>query len=276
MGQVLGSTMTERDYATGFAEYLRRADKRHRIGRRWLQCQIAQLKPAPLIRFLDVGAGNGVFTAEVCQMLKDTGKFDRVECTALEPNVHLIKHLGQALQPSRLPGVDCCIKPVKWETYWNEGGSAETHDLILARYVLFYIDWSTALVQMHSSLNPGGCLLVNHNTAVGFNQMIRWAKGWQPGDPYDTCLFAEAIRDGMKGKLPFRYRPLPSEIDVTDCLGAPADTGGHAFLNFIVDRVLGGADLQQAQDLLRVLSFPRGQGRLFLPHPIGTFVCRRD
>ncbi len=266
--------ISKAQYARGFKAYMGFAAARNTIGSHWFNQQLQYLPRAPSgkYRFLDVGAGTGSFTFRACQMILATGH--DVECTALEPNPDLFPLMKQTLDEAGFPFVSFQHHPLTWEAY-RAANAGEQFDVVNGRNVLYYFpNWQDVMQEWAESLAPGGQGFINHNTAVGFNQIIRWASGWQPGDPPGACLFIEDVVDGLVDMgIRHQYEALPADIEVTPCLD-PASQDGLDYLAFVMDEELKHSDTPRAVEgrtFLRHLARPqRGTKRWFLRHDLGT------
>lgn len=128
-------------YKQAFQIFLDHTDQK-RNAKRWLQ-QVVDRLPAREV-FIDAGAGNGEVTRSFA------GAFART--IAIEPNVHLLKQLQQAV-----PGAEAINQPIMMAQPAAQG------DLVLCSHTLYYIpaeQWLPHLERLVSWMSPTGVTIV--------------------------------------------------------------------------------------------------------------------
>lgn len=279
--------LTAAQYRDGFAAYLTRANMRNQLGLSWFENRISK-EPTRAhdgaLSMIDVGAGTGSFTRDACVTIR--GVLDRncrqgvkLLCTTLEPNEHHHAEIRNSLKEGSIPGAEFTHYCRTWEHH-HENDRTLRYDIVLARNVLYYsTDWRETIRQLYESLTPDGRGYIYHNTARGFNQVLRWASGWECPQPLNTCLFVEAVCDELKtAGIPYTYDELPDHVDITACFDS-ANPEGQALLNFITDEDLGTGDSprrKEAQKILKILAYPEfSTGNWKLCHPVGAITFWR-
>jgi ubiquinone/menaquinone biosynthesis C-methylase UbiE len=128
-------------YKEAFQIFLDHTDQK-RNAKRWLQQAVDRLSAHSV--FIDAGAGNG----EVTKAFADA--FNRT--IAIEPNVHLLKQLQQAL-----PNAEAINLPILAAQPAAQG------DLVLCSHTLYYIpheEWLAHLEQLAAWMSPTGVTIV--------------------------------------------------------------------------------------------------------------------
>jgi len=128
-------------YKQAFQIFLDHTDQK-RNAKRWLE-QVVNGLPARNV-FIDAGAGNGEVTRTFAHA------FDRT--IAIEPNVHLLKQLQQAI-----PSAEAIDLPIMAAQPAAQG------DLVLCSHTLYYIpagDWLAHLERLVSWMSPTGVTIV--------------------------------------------------------------------------------------------------------------------
>jgi SAM-dependent methyltransferase len=222
-------------------------------------------------KVLSIGSGTGDFDLILMQMLHN--RIPNLYYTALDPNVehnkiflNRYKNLSLQLASFRIiakPFYENCI----------EGG----FDLIHLTHCLYYIpDRKAAIECAYEMLNPGGILLIFHQTPMGINEIQRTYLKRVKGNEKELFSSYDIIQILNELKLKFSFDILISDVDVTDCI--KGNETGKKILNFFMESNLDGLDGALRDEIicnLKEISRSEG-GRYFLFHPGGIFWIRKD
>ena len=152
----------------------------------------------------------------------------------------------------------------------------EGFDLVHLTHCLYYIpDRKMAIRRAYELLNPGGFLLIFHQTTLGINEIQRAYMKLVKGDEkemfsaHDIALVFEEL--GLK----FNYDVLISDIDVTDCI--KENETGRKILNFFLESNLDGIDSSLRKEIIQNMKeiCRYENNRYFLFHPCGIFWIRK-
>lgn len=222
-------------------------------------------------KVLSIGSGTGDFDLILMRMLSD--KIPDLTYTSLDPNeshnelfLNQYKKSGLKLSSFRIIAKPFCENCI-------EGG----FDLIHLTHCLYYIpDRKAAIECAYEMLNPGGILLIFHQTPMGINEIQRTYLKRVKGDEKELFSSYDIIQILNELKLKFSFDILISDVDVTDCI--KGNETGRKILNFFMESNLDGLDVALRDEIicnLKDISRSEG-GRYFLFHPGGIFWIRKD
>jgi len=141
-------------YKQAFQVFLNHTDQK-RNAKRWLQ-QIVNAMPTRQV-FIDAGAGNGAVTSAFADAFART--------IAIEPNVHLLSQLQQAI-----PHAEAIGEPIL------KAKPAAKGDLVLCSHILYYIrpeEWLAQLECLVSWMSPTGVtVVILQNRETGCMNMV--------------------------------------------------------------------------------------------------------
>ncbi|MDD2755828.1 MAG: class I SAM-dependent methyltransferase [Methanothrix sp.] len=266
----MAEPLTEMEYAECFNAFKKVSTEWMAI-KGWLSDDfIPSLAGRKSANILSIGSGTGDFDLTLMRML--LGKIPTLSYIALDPNVIHNDIFLKKYKESELNISSFQIIAQPFSEDLLGGG----FDLIHLTHCLYYIpDRKMAIRKAYDMLNPGGILLIFHQTPLGINEIRRLYLTKVKGDDkeifssYDILLIMKEL--GLK----FNFNILISDIDVTDCI-AGTDTG-RRILSFFLESNIEGLDQTQYNQIIQTLKeICRCQdGRYFLFHPSGIFWIRK-
>jgi len=219
---------------------------------------------------LSIGSGTGDFDLTLIRQLRM--EIPHIYYMALDPN-HEHNHVfSERYEESGLDLASFRIIPEPF----GEIDFPGSFDLIHMTHCLYYIpDRKKAIQQAYNLLNPGGFLLIFHQTSLGINEIQRIYMKQVKDDDKEMFSAHDILRIFSELGLKFNFDILISDIDVTDCIAE--NENGRRILNFFLESNLDGLDRSRREEILRTLkSICRIEGgRYFLFHPCGIFWIRK-
>ncbi|MHB8119317.1 MAG: class I SAM-dependent methyltransferase [Methanothrix sp.] len=220
---------------------------------------------------LSIGSGTGDFDLTLMRMLLD--KVPTLSYTALDPNekhnkIFLNRYSESGLN---LASFQIIAKPFCEDFF--EGG----FDLVHLTHCLYYIpDRKMAIHRAFDMLNPGGILLIFHQTPLGINEIQRIYLKQVKGDEKELFSSYDILLIMKELSLKFNFNILISDIDVTDCI--EGNETGQKILNFFLESNLDGLGRALHDEIIRTLKeiCQYKDGRYLLFHPSGIFWIRKD
>jgi len=272
----IGSTMcatrplTDKEYAECFDAF-KKVSSEWMAMDEWLEKELIPcLEGRPSARVLSVGSGTGDFDLTLMRMLLE--KISQISYVALDPNQEHNAIFSQRYHDCGLELRSFQIIPQPFGQERLDGG----FDLIHLTHCLYYIpDRRTAIRRAYELLNPGGFLLIFHQTTLGINEIQRAYMKLVKGDEkemfsaHDIALIFEGL--GLK----FNYDVLVSDIDVTDCIDE--NETGRKILNFFLESNLDGIDSSLRKEIIQKMKeiCRYENGREFFFHPCGIFWIKK-
>ena len=220
---------------------------------------------------LGIGSGTGDFDLTLMRMLLD--KIPALTYTALDPNEEHNKIFLKQYGESGLNLASFKIIPKPFGEDFLEGG----FDLVHLTHCLYYIpDRKMAIRRAFDMLNPGGILLIFHQTPLGINEIQRTFMKRVKGDEKELFSSYDILLIMKELSLKFNFNILISDIDVTDCI--EGNETGQKILNFFLESNLEGLCRTLRDDIIGTLKeiCQYKNGRYLLFHPSGIFWIRKD
>jgi histamine N-methyltransferase len=261
--------LTDQQFADSFGLFRQKTDQRvHMLA--WIGDLFENLarRNKDMLSALSVGAGNGNFDLLLIELLSK--KVQSLNYVAVEPNRILCDQFKREFRAIDSHNTSLCIVQSSFENYLV----AKKYDLIHFTHCLYHIkDRHRALEIARSNLNDDGCILIFNSTAVGlqdvrikFSSLVRGVQG-------DICTEEQIHSVLQSSNADYLYYELPSRVDVTECFDSHSEAG-IMLLNFMLE-----CDTQHLKkglratilNYLRSVSVERG-GRIFMSHPVGTFL----
>lgn len=270
---MLGSVkpLTDMEYAECFNAFKRVSSEWMAI-EEWLAKDfVPSIGGRKSAKVLSIGSGTGDFDLILMRMLLD--EIPDLSYTALDPNeshneIFLDRYKNSGLQ---LASFRIIAKPFCEDSF--EGG----FDLIHLTHCLYYIpDRKMAIKRAYDLLNPGGILLIFHQTPLGINEIQRAYLKRAKGHEKELFSSYDIIQILKELKLKFNFDILISDVDVTDCI--KENDIGKKILNFFMESNLEGLDGTLRNEIICALKdvSRNDDGRYFLFHPSGIFWIKKD
>jgi len=220
---------------------------------------------------LSVGSGTGDFDLALMRLVGE--KVSRIAYTALDPNKEHNRIFRRNFRNSDIPGYSLKIIPMPFGRERLEG----TFDIVHLTHCLYYIpDRKEAIRRAYELLNPGGSLLIFHQTALGINEIQRAVMRRVKGDEKEMFSSYDILKLFEELNIPYRFDILISDIDVTDCVKGN-ETGNRLLCFFLESHV---EDLEDAlrEEIIRFIkdTCRRVDGRYLLFHPSGVFWIKKE
>jgi hypothetical protein len=132
-----------------------------------------------------------------------------------------------------------------------------------------------AIRRAYEMLNPGGVLLIFHQTPLGINEIQRAYLKRVKGDEKELFSSYDILHILNELDLKFNLDILISDIDVTDCI--EENETGRKIQNFFLESNLEGLDRTLRDEIICTLkeTCRLKEGRYFLFHPSGIFWIRK-
>lgn len=233
-------------YKHAFQVFLDHTDQK-RNANRWLQ-QVVDRLPIRKV-FIDAGAGNGELARTFAPAFERT--------IAIEPNVHLLKQLQQAV-----PLAETIDRPIM------TAEPAALGDLVLCSHTFYYIpaeDWLAHLERLVSWMSPAGVTIVvlQHRESGCMNmlhhflghrfELRRTADQFRlkHGDRYDVATTL-AHANVMTPDLAKTYAVAEFVLNLLNIEQAPAKRDVEAYLQAHFSSSEGGYRIPVHQDFLQI------------------------
>ena len=208
-------------YKEAFQIFLHHTDQK-RNAKRWLQ-EVVDRIPARRV-FIDAGAGNGEVTKAFASAF--------THAIAIEPNIHLLNQLQQALPTAETIGLPILAAQL-----------AAQGDLVLCSHTFYYIppeEWLAHLERLVSWMSPtgvtivvlqhreSGCMNMVHHFFGHRFELRRTADAFHAkhGDRYDVAIAldpahvetpdlgkAYAVAEFMLNLLDIQYAPTRQDVE---------------------------------------------------------------
>ncbi len=266
----MAEPLTEIEYAVCFNAF-KKASTEWMAIQGWLADDfIPSLAGKESAKILSIGSGTGDFDLTLMRML--LGKIPNISYIALDPNE---THNRIFLDQYRASGLNLYQFQIIARPFCEdllEGG----FDIVHLTHCLYYIpDRKMAIRKSYEMLNPGGVLLIFHQTPLGINEIQRiYLKKVKGNDKelfssYDIQLIMKEL------DLRFKFNILISDIDVTDCITGTET--GRRILSFFLESNLEGLDRTQYNEIIQTMKEICWckDGRYFLFHPSGIFWIKK-
>jgi SAM-dependent methyltransferase len=263
--------LTDREYAECFNAFKKVSTEWAAI-KDWLSKEFMPLMAgAQSANVLGVGSGTGDFDLTLIRILLE--KIHHISYVALDPNEEHNQIFLDRYKKSGLQLASFQIVPKPFEDDDLDGG----FDLIHLTHCLYYIpDKKKAIQKAYDLLNPGGFLLIFHQTPLGINEIQRAYMKRIKGDEKEMFSTHDILIIFEELGLKFNFDVLISDIDVTDCI--EDDEVGKKLLNFFLESNLEGLDPSLRKEIVHTLkeTCQFREGRYHLFHPSGIFWIRKD
>lgn len=262
--------LTDKEYAECFNAF-KMLSTEWTAMREWLVQEFLPLMAGrESLEVMSIGSGTGDFDLTLIRLL---GKeISHISYTALDPNREHNSIFSERYEESGLDLDSFRIVPKPF----GEVDFPDRFDLIHMTHCLYYIpDRKKAIQQAYNLLNPGGFLLIFHQTSMGINEIQRKYMKRVKNDEKEMFSAHDILRIFSELGLKFNFDILISDIDVTDCIAG--NENGEKILNFFLESRLDGLDRTLKEEIIQTLkSICRVEdGRYFLFHPCGIFWIRR-
>jgi len=233
-------------YKQAFQVFLDHTDQKRKANR-WLQ-QLVDRLPTRKV-FIDAGAGNG----ELARTFAPT--FERT--IAIEPNLHLLRQLQQAV-----PVAETIGRPIMTAELPAQG------DLVLCSHTFYYIpaeDWLAHLERLVSWMSPtgvtivvlqhreSGCMNMLHHFLGHRFELHRTADLFRlkHGDRYDVVTTLDHA-NVMTPDLAKTYAVAEFMLNLLNMKQAPAKRDVEAYLQANFASSEGGYRIPVHQDFLQI------------------------
>jgi SAM-dependent methyltransferase len=266
----MAEPLTEKEYAECFNAFKKVSTEWMAI-KEWLSDDfIPSLAGRKSAKILSIGSGTGDFDLTLMRML--LSKIPTLSYIALDPSVI---HNKIFLNNYKNSGLNISSFQIIAQPFSEDllGGG---FDLIHLTHCLYYIpDRKMAISKAYDMLNPGGILLIFHQTPLGINEIQRLYLKKVKGDDKELFSSNDILLIIKELGLKSNFNILISDIDVTDCI-AGTDTG-RRILSFFLESNIEGLDQTQYNEIIRTLKEICWcqDGRYFLFHPSGIFWIRK-
>lgn len=233
-------------YKQAFQVFLDHTDQKRKANR-WLQ-QVVDRLPTRKV-FIDAGAGNGELARTFAPAFERT--------IAIEPNIHLLKQLQQAV-----PVAETIGRPIMTAEPPVQG------DLVLCSHTFYYIpaeDWLAHLERLVSWMSPtgvtivvlqhreSGCMNMLHHFLGHRFELHRTADLFRlkHGDRYDVVTTIDHA-NVMTPDLAKTYAVAEFMLNLLNMKQAPAKRDVEAYLQANFASSEGGYRIPVHQDFLQI------------------------
>jgi trans-aconitate methyltransferase len=233
-------------YKQAFQVFLDHTDQKRKANR-WLQ-QLVDRLPTRKV-FIDAGAGNGELARAFAPAFERT--------IAIEPNVHLLRQLQQAV-----PAAETIGRPIMTAEPPAQG------DLVLCSHTFYYIpaeDWLAHLERLVSWMSPtgvtivvlqhreSGCMNMLHHFLGHRFELHRTADLFRlkHGDRYDVVTTLDHA-NVMTPDLAKTYAVAEFMLNLLNMKQAPAKRDVEAYLQANFASSEGGYRIPVHQDFLQI------------------------
>lgn len=222
------------------------------------------------LNVLSIGSGTGDFDMMLMRLLLDHGA--ELSYTAMDPNEEHNSIFRERLLRSDLQPSSFRIIPSPFTATEAEG----SYDIIHLTHCLYYIDdRSQAIRRSYELLNPGGALLIFHQTPVGINELQRSFMREVKGNEREMFSSKDIMIVFEQLGIPCHFEVVVSDLDVTDCI--TGTDRGRLLLNFLLESDTACIDeLLRRRIVATIKEISRRVGdRYLLFHPGGIFLARK-
>lgn len=263
--------LTDKEYAECFNVYKKISTEWEAI-QAWLTDDFLPCVPDDKsLAVLSVGSGTGDFDLALMRLLG--GKIPHIAYTALDPNRGHNRIFRRRYKNGDIHVDSLKIIP---QPFGREKISGN-FDVIHLTHCLYYIpDRKAAINHAWELLNPGGSILVFHQTALGINEIQRAFMRRVKGNEKEMFSAYDIMKLLDNTGIPYQHDILISDLDVTDCV--LENKTGTRLLSFLLE-----CHIENAEDALReesVLFLKENcrivDGQYFLFHPGSIFWIRKE
>jgi SAM-dependent methyltransferase len=266
----LAAPLTDKEYAECFNAF-KMVSTEWTAMRQWLAREfLPMMTDRESVKVLSIGSGTGDFDITLIRLL--TMEIPHIHYVALDPNSEHNSVFSEQYKENGLDLTSFRIIPKPFGEVYLPG----SFDLIHMTHCLYYIpDRKKAIQQAYNLLNPGGILLIFHQTSLGINEIQRVYMKRVKDDEKEMFSAHDILRIFSDMGLEFTFDILISDIDVTDCIAE--NENGRKVLNFFMESNLDGLDRTLREEIFQTLkNICRIEGgRYFLFHPCGIFWIRK-
>ena len=220
---------------------------------------------------LSVGSGTGDFDVALMRLL--CAKVPAISYVALDPNREHNRRFQERFEKSGLDTVSLEILP----SVFRDDCVAGTFDVILMSHCLYYVEERKQAIRIAlSQLNPGGSLLIFHQTPMGINEIQRTFMGQVKGDLKEHFSSRDIMEMFNELGVGFSFDVIISDLDVTDCI--TGNQQGCLLLNFFLESKLDDIDEFMRKKIvgtMKEISRER-EGRHYMFHPGGIFWVKNS
>jgi len=232
---------------------------------------IPSLGERPSLDILSVGSGTGDFDITLMRLLG--AKVPSISYVALDPNQEHNHLFQERFNKSQIDTVSLRIIPSVFREDVVEG----TFDLIQMTHCLYYIEGRKQAIRLAlSHLNPGGSLLIFHQTPLGVNEIQRAFMRQVKGDEEEKFSSRDIEDIFNELGVAFTFDVIVSDLDVTDCMAG--NERGRLLLNFFLESNLDDVDDFMRRKIVATMKeiSQEREGRYYMFHPGGIFWVKNQ
>ena len=263
--------LSDRQYAECFNVFKQISTEWTAI-RNWLNDKfILSLRDRTSLDILSVGSGTGDFDLMLMRLL--SRKVPVMSYVALDPNEDHNRLFQKGFEKSEMETVSLRIIPSVFREDVLEG----TFDVIHLTHCLYYVeDRKQAIRLALTRLNPGGSLLVFHQTPIGINEIQRTFMRQVKGDENENFSSRDIMNIFNELGIQFTFDIIISDLDVTDCI--ERNQQGRLLLNFFMESDLDKIDEFMRDKIVATMKeiSQQRQGRHYMFHPGGIFWAKKE
>jgi len=192
---------------------------------------------------------------------------------ALDPNEDHNRLFQKGFEKSEMETVSLRIIPSVFREDVLEG----TFDVIHLTHCLYYVEDRKQAIQLAlTRLNPGGSLLVFHQTPIGINEIQRTFMRQVKGDENENFSSRDIMNIFNELGIQFTFDIIISDLDVTDCI--ERNQQGRLLLNFFMESDLDKIDEFMRDKIVATMKeiSQQRQGRHYMFHPGGIFWVKKE
>jgi anti-anti-sigma factor len=227
---------------------------------------IPSLEDRTSLDILSVGSGTGDFDLTLMRLL--SSRVHNMSYVALDPNQRHNRRFQESFERSGLDNVSLRIIL----SVFRGDVVKRTFDVIQMTHCLYYVEEREQAIQLAlSRLNPGGSLLIFHQTPIGINEIQRAFMRQVKGDNKEKFSSRDIMDILNKLGVGFSFDVIISDLDVTDCIAE--NQRGCLLLNFFLESNLDDLDEFMRKKIvgtMKEISQER-EGRHYMFHPGGIF-----
>jgi anti-anti-sigma factor len=268
---IKASPLSNREYADCFNVYKQISTEWTAI-REWVnETFIPFLGDRQSLDILSVGSGTGDFDLTLMTLLSPTVPV--ISYVALDPNQEHNRLFQERFEKDQPGKVSLRIIP----SVFREDVVAGTYDLIQMTHCLYYVEDRKKAIQLAlSRLNPGGSLLIFHQTPMGVNEIQRTFMRQVKGDDEEELSSQDIVSILHELGIVFSFDMIISDLDVTDCI--VGNHRGRLLLNFFLESNLDEVDAFMRRKIVATMKeiSQEREGRYYMFHPGGIFWIKKD